>query len=187
MPGARSRAMRTCPARLAMALSACHRCAAGRRPRTPRQNGFVPMATTTHRTAHHLCPPLATGRRRAERPIGFVPMASRPRLGAARGDLGVVAGRAPGWSAPAPTKSLEARAEEWRQAIRFGVLDLSRVQPPPCPGEPRALVARHELIPGGSRPAWGARCRRCPYPAVENVPSWIVWLAFSATASTSNL
>jgi hypothetical protein len=70
MPGAGARAMRTCPARLAMALSACHRCATGRRPRPPGQNGFVPMATTTHRTAHHLCPPLATGRRRAERPIG---------------------------------------------------------------------------------------------------------------------
>jgi hypothetical protein len=170
--GAGARAMRTCRARLAMALSACHRCAAGRRPRTPRQNGFVPMATTTHRTAHPLCPTLATGRRRAERPIGFVPMAttthrtahplcptlatgrrraerpigrsvrrrrhlrraapsarlealcsrwtsstvrratraSRPRPGAARGDLGVVAGRAQGRFAPAgrPTRSRPA-------------------------------------------------------------------------------
>jgi hypothetical protein len=43
-------------------------------------------------------------------------------------------------------------------------------------------------VPFGGAPAPGIPPGQAvSYPVVENVPSWIVWLALSATASTSNL
>jgi hypothetical protein len=60
--------MMTCPARLAMASSACHRCAAGRRLTTPLQNDTSLTGDARARSAH--LSPVATGRRSTERPIG---------------------------------------------------------------------------------------------------------------------